>query len=81
MLSLIINKDIVNDNNLYFVEFYVTPKYRNKFEEIIKTVSKFKASNGVIIDFNSISNIIKLDYDSILNLLYALREFNLKYVN
>lgn len=81
MLSLIINKDIVNDNNLYFVEFYVTPKYRNKFEKIIKTVSKFKASNGVIIDFNSISNIIKLDYDSILNLLYALREFNLKYVN
>lgn len=80
MLSLIINKDIVNDNNLYFVEFYVTPKYRNKFEEIIKNVSKFKASNGVIIDLNSISNIIKLDYDSILNLSDALREFNLQYV-
>ena len=80
MLSLIINKDIVNDNNLYFVEFYVTPKYRSKFEEIIKTVSKFKASNGVVIDFNSINNIIKLDYDSILNLSDALREFNLKYV-
>ena len=80
MLSLIINKDIVNDNNLYFVEFYVTPKYRNKFEEIIKNVSKFKASNGVIIDLNSISNIIKLDYDSILNLADALREFNLQYV-
>ena len=80
MLSLIINKDIVNDNNLYFVEFYVTPKYRNKFEEIIKNVSKFTASNGVIINLNSISNIIKLDYDSILNLSDALREFNLKYV-
>lgn len=80
MLSLIINKDIVNDNNLYFVEFYVTPKYKNKFEDIIKTISKFTASNGVVIDFNNISNIIKLDYDSILNLADALREFNLKYV-
>lgn len=80
MLSLIINKDIVNENNLYFVEFYVTPKYKNKFEDIIKTISKFKASNGVVIDFNNISNIIKLDYDSILNLADALREFNLRYV-